>query len=76
MIDDCLNRTKVKRGSELSWSKLTEDDVRLINAAVDERNRLRMEAKQLSNKSLADKFGVSLRTMDRVTSGETWGHVV
>ena len=76
MIDDCLNRTKVKRGSELKWAKLTEDDVRLINAAVDERNRLRMEAKQLSNKSLAEKFGVSLRTMDRVTSGETWGHVV
>ena len=75
MIDDPLNRTKARRGEELPWSKLTEDDVRLIRGLVDERVRLRQEASLLSNAHIADKFGVSKRAIDRVTAGETWVYV-
>jgi hypothetical protein len=75
MIDDCLNRTKVKRGSDLPHAKLTEDDVRLINSFVAEREQLKSRLKGMTNKSIADKFDVHIRTIDRITSGETWGHV-
>lgn len=40
MIDDPLNRTKVKRGEELPWSKLTEEDVRQIRELDDYKKRL------------------------------------
>ena len=76
MIDDCLNRTKVKRGSELPQSKLNESDVQLILGLVLHRDELKNQLKVLTNQSIADKFDVSLRTIDRITSGETWGHVV
>ena len=75
MIDDCLNRTKVKRGSELPWAKLTEDDVRLINQFVAEREQLKARLKGMTNQAIADKFQVHRRTIDKITSGETWGHV-
>jgi hypothetical protein len=76
MKDDCMNRTKVKRGSQLPHSKLTEDDIRLINSFVAEREQLKTRLKGMTNKSIADKFDVHIRTIDRITSGETWGHVV
>lgn len=66
----------MRKGSELTWAKLTEPDVKIILDCVDERNRLREEANRLSNKSLAEKFGVHIRTIDKVMSGETWGHVL
>jgi ribosome-binding protein aMBF1 (putative translation factor) len=75
MKNDVLNRTKVKRGSELPWSKLTDDDVRLIRELVAERDYHRRQAAALTNEKIADKFGVHVRTIDRVTSGENWGHV-
>lgn len=75
MIDDCLNRTKVKRGSELPWAKLTEDDIRIINEFVKERDRLKIVLKGMTNQAIADKFDVSKRAIDRVVTGETWGHV-
>lgn len=58
----------------MPWSKLTEDDVRLIRAAVGERERLRQEARELSNASLAEKFGVHTRTIEKVIQGYSWGH--
>lgn len=64
------------RGESLPQSKLTDDDVRLILASVEERERLKEEARQLSNKSLADKFGVHYRTIERLVQGHTWSHVV
>jgi len=75
MIDNPANRLNVKRGSELPWAKLTEDDVALIRQLVDERERLRSEASALTNARLAEKFGVHVRTIDRVTTRENWGHV-
>jgi FixJ family two-component response regulator len=75
MIDDCMNRTKVKRGSDLPHSKLKEDDIRLIHALVAEREQMKATLKGLTNKAIADKWDVHVRTIDRITSGETWGHV-
>lgn len=75
MIDDCMNRTKVKRGSELPHAKLTEDDIRLINLFVAEREQMKAILKGMTNKAIADKWDVHVRTIDKITSGETWGHV-
>lgn len=75
MIDDALNRNKVKRGEALPQSKLDNDDVRLILLAVKERDRLRAEASLLSNSALAEKFGVHIRSIDRVTAGYSWTHI-
>jgi hypothetical protein len=75
MIDNVMNRTKVLRGSQLSHAKLDEHDVELIREIVEYRERLKQELKALSNASLADKFGVHIRTIDKITSGESWIHV-
>jgi hypothetical protein len=75
VIDDPLNRTKARRGEDLPWSKLTEADVLLIRKIVEERERTKQQLKYVTNAALARKFGVSLRAMDRVVTGETWGHV-
>lgn len=75
MIDDTHNRLKVKRGSQLPWAKLDEGDVALIRQLVEERERHRQAASELTNAKLAEKFGVHVRTIDRVTTGENWGHV-
>lgn len=70
------------RGSELPHSKLDEDDVRLIRQLVAERTelvrrarQLRDESRKLSNRRIAEKFGVTSRTIERLLSGEQWGHV-
>ena len=75
MKDDVLNRVKVKRGSDLPWSKLTEGDVAMIRELVAERNYHKRQAAELTNSKIAEKFGVHVRTIDRVTTGENWGHV-
>ena len=75
MIDDPLNRTKVKRGSELPWAKLDEPDVLLIRKIVAEREKTKEQLKYVTNAALARKFGVHIRTIDRITCGESWGHV-
>lgn len=75
MIDDPLNRTKVKRGEELPWAKLCDDDIKLIRQIVEDREELRRKASLLTNKKLAEKFNVHVRTIDAVTSGFAWGHV-
>lgn len=75
MIDCAMNRTKVKRGSELPHSKLNEDDVAKINALIEHREALKRQARELSNSKLAEKFDVHVRTIDRIGTGETWGHV-
>lgn len=76
MIDCCMNNLKVKRGSALPHSKLDEEKVRLILDAVRERENLKQQLANLSNKSLAEYLGVHRRTVDRVTAGENWGHVL
>ena len=75
MIDDPLNRTKVARGSQLPQSKLHESDVVLIRQIVADRERTKQQLKYVTNAALARKFGVSQNTIDRITCGESWGHV-
>lgn len=76
MIDDPLNRLKVKRGSDLPQSKLNETLVRKIR---EDYETARAEIKRLqteySSKGLAKRYGVHHRTMDKVLSGETWSHI-
>lgn len=62
------------RGEKHYRAKLTDDDVRLIRRAEIERRRLREQAEQLSNRALAEKFGVSPRCIERVL-GDGWSHV-
>ncbi len=76
MIDCPLNRNKVKRGSQLSWSKLDETDVKNIHGLVNYRNQLKAKLAELTNAKIAEKFGVHVRTIDRATTGENWSHVV
>lgn len=66
--------TTTKRGSQLPHAKLTEDDVRLVRELVDERDRHKAIAAALTNRKIADKFGVHVRTIDRITAGNGWGH--
>lgn len=75
MIDDPMNRLKVKRGSELPQSRLTEEDVIMVRELIAYRNKLLAEAKELTNAKIAQKFDVHTRTIDRISVGETWGHV-
>lgn len=75
MIDDRLNRTKVKRGAALPQSILSEQDVRDIRSVVVKRNKLLAAASKLTNQCMADALGVHRRTVDRVTAETSWLHV-
>lgn len=64
-----------KRGEDLPWSKLTEEDVRMIREAKEKREDLREHIKlSLSNEALAKQLGVHVRTIEKVLSFETWSH--
>lgn len=75
MRDDPLNRLKVKRGIDLPQSKLNESDVKLIRGLIKERDRLKREISELTNEKIAEKFAVHRRTIERLSSGETWWHI-
>jgi hypothetical protein len=68
------NKT-IKRGEKHHLAKLTNDDIRLIRKCAEERERLIQEARKLSNKKLAEKFGVHHRTIDKVAGYRGWIHV-
>ena len=75
MIDDPLNRTKARRGTQCHNAKLTDSDVRLIRQLVEERESLKRQLKTLTNAAIAEKFDVHQKTIDKVTCGESWWHV-
>ena len=75
MKDDPMNCTKVKRGSELPWAKLTEEDVLLIRQLIAEREVMKARLREVTNAKIAEKFGVHQRTVDRVSSYENWRHL-
>lgn len=60
------------RGGELPQTKLTEEDVGLIRMAAITREVLRDDLRKLSNASLAKRFNVHPRTIEKVLRGETW----
>ena len=76
MIDDPLNRLKVKRGEDLPHAKLTDEDVRYIRLLVEQRELYKRQASELTNAKIAEKYDVHVRTIDRITAGENWTHVV
>lgn len=76
MKDDPMNRLKVKRGSDLPQAKLTEDDVSNILEIVRDREEMRTKLRSMTNRALAEKFEVHQRTIDKITSGLSWSHVV
>ena len=75
MKDDAMNRLKVKRGQDLPHAKLTDDDVKMIREMIEHREELKRQASELTAAKIAEKFGVHVRTIDRVSTGENWGHV-
>ena len=65
----------MSRGSDHYRSKLTEDDGRVIRAAVEHRRNLIAEATKLSDKNLAEKMGVTRSAIGRIVYGNSWSHV-
>lgn len=66
----------VKRGEDLPWSKLSDDDVEIIRSAAKQRENMRKYIKDnLSNEALARQFGVHIRTIEKIQTYETWRHV-
>jgi len=64
------------RGESLAHSKLIALDVATIRSAVKQRNNLRKYLKDnLSNEALSKQFGVSVTTIERVTTMQTWSHI-
>jgi transcriptional regulator GlxA family with amidase domain len=59
------------RGEALPQTKLTADDVREIRRLAAARERARAAINErLSNAALAERFGVHVRTVERVLSWE------
>ena len=64
------------RGVELPQSKLTEENIQAIREAKDKRSDLLQHIKEhLSNAVLAEKFGVHIRTIEKVMDYGSWRHV-
>lgn len=69
-------RELAARGQELPQAKLLDLDVVTIRSAAKQRESLRKYIKDnLSNAALANKFGVHVRTVEKIVQYETWGHV-
>jgi len=65
------------RGQELPQAKLLDLDVIGIRSAMRQRENLRKHIKEhLSNEALAMKHGVHVRTIEKISTYETWGHIV
>lgn len=64
------------RGMDLPQSKLMDLDVGAIRSAATQRENLRQYIRDnLSNEALARRFGVHVRTVEKVLSCESWRHV-
>lgn len=76
MIDDCMNRLKVKRGFDLPQAKLNEKLVSQIRSDYQQaREEIEFLQSNYSAKALAKKYGLHVRTIEKMLSGETWSHV-
>lgn len=69
-------REMAARGQDLPQAKLLEIDVISIRSAQRQRVKLlRYIRDNLSNEALAKAYGVHVRTLEKVLSYETWGHI-
>lgn len=67
-VQDAIRNGKIKYGEGNKNSKLTDDDVRDIRIVKNDNP-------EVPNREIAEEFGVSRRTVDRVIKREAWGHV-
>lgn len=77
--DEYLARARelAPRGQALPQSRLSDEDVADIRSAARQREALRKHIRDnLSNEALAKRLGVHVRTVEKVLSLETWGHVM
>ena len=64
------------RGESLPQSKLTDEEVHAIRDAAVRREVMRREiTNTLSNDALAKTYGMHPRTIEKVLSFESWGHI-
>lgn len=65
------------RGQQLPQAKLLDLEIVEIRSAMRQRENLRKYIKDnLSNEALAKKHGVHVRTVEKIATYRTWGHVV
>ena len=65
------------RGQDIHCAKLIDLDVVEIRSAVRQREALRKHIREnLSNDALARRFGIHVKTMEKVISYSTWSHIV
>ena len=75
MTDNPLNFLHYKRGSQRKDAKLTEDDVRLIRAMIEERRLLKEQLQRITSQRIAEKFEVSINTIYSISQEKAWLHV-
>lgn len=68
-------RGRKQQGENHPKAILTDDDVRLIKALLMEKWRLQEQVKALNHTALAEKFGVSTRTIQSIAQNLTWLHI-
>lgn len=65
-----------QRGMDRPLSKLTDLDVIDIRSAKRQRDALLKHIKEnLSNESLCKRYGIHLRTLEKVITRQTWTHL-
>ncbi len=64
--------SRLMRGENHYCAKLTANDVRLIQALINEREELLARARAISNRALAEKFDVTTSAIEKIASGKTW----
>lgn len=47
----------------------------MIRAILEERAEMKSVLSQMTNAKIAEKFEVHVRTIDRITAGESWTHI-
>lgn len=68
--------TFAKRGEELPHARLTPELVAEIRSARRQREKLRKYIDEnLTNKALAKKLGVHIRTIEKAITNESWSHL-
>jgi hypothetical protein len=75
---DYLQRARelAPRGQDLPHSKLLEIDVIDIRSASRQRVKMLQYIRDnLSNEALAKRYGISISTLEKVVTYQTWGHV-
>ena len=64
------------RGQDLPQAKLLDLDVIDIRSAKRQRDNLLKHIKEnLSNEALCKKYGIHIRTLEKILSRQSWSHL-